>query len=81
MISFNEYIADGKIIDLESSLQYNNFHLSGAINIPFDTLMFNYKNYLNKNEKYYLYCSKGRKSKKAYEILKFYGYNVEQITK
>lgn len=72
---------DGEIIDLEDPVTYQEFHLPESINIPYDKLMFNYKNYLNKNNKYYLYCTKGRKSKKAYEILKYYGYNVEVISK
>ena len=77
---FMEY-NDGVIIDLEDVITYSNNHLPNCINIPYDKLMFNYKEYLDKNKKYYLYCSKGRKSKKATEILKFYGYNVDQIKK
>ena len=77
---FMEY-NDGVIIDLEDVITYSNNHLQNSINIPYDKLMFNYKEYLDKNKKYYLYCSKGRKSKKATEILKFYGYNVDQIKK
>ena len=77
---FMEY-NDGVIIDLEDVITYSNNHLPNSINIPYDMLMFNYKEYLDKNKKYYLYCSKGRKSKKATEILKFYGYNVDQIKK
>lgn len=77
---FMEY-NDGVIIDLEDVITYSNNHLPNSINIPYDKLLFNYKEYLDKNKKYYLYCSKGRKSKKATEILKFYGYNVDQIKK
>lgn len=77
---FMEY-NDGVIIDLEDVITYSNNHLPNSINIPYDKLMFNYKEYLDKSKKYYLYCSKGRKSKKATEILKFYGYNVDQIKK
>ena len=77
---FMEY-NDGVIIDLEDVITYSINHLPNSINIPYDKLMFNYKEYLDKNKKYYLYCSKGRKSKKATEILKFYGYNVDQIKK
>ena len=77
---FMEY-NDGVIIDLEDVITYSNNHLPNSINIPYDKLMFNYKEYLDKNKKYYLYCSKGRKSKKSTEILKFYGYNVDQIKK
>ncbi len=75
------YLKDGQIIDLEDGITYQESHLPNSINIPYDKLMFNYKEYLDKNKKYYLYCLKGRKSKKAQEILKYYGYDVEQITK
>ena len=81
IVSYSNYGNDGIIIDLENSVTYNNYHLPNAINIPYEKLMFNYKEYLNNNQKYYLYCTKGRKSKKACEILKYYGYNVSQITK
>lgn len=72
---------DGIIIDVEDPITYSEYHLPNSQNIPYDKLMFNHKTYLDKNKKYYLYCSKGRKSKRATEILKYYGYNVEQIIK
>ncbi len=78
-MTYQNYPHDGKIIDLEDILTFQEFHFPESINIPYDKLMFNHQQYLNKNEKYYLYCRKGRKSKKACEILKYYGYNVEQI--
>ncbi len=80
-MTYRNFPHDGTIIDLEDVVTYNMEHLPNSQNIPYDKLMFNYKEYLNKNQKYYLYCTKGRKSKKATEILKYYGYNVEQITK
>ena len=80
-MSYQNFPHDGEIIDLEDYLTYQEFHLPGSKNIPYDKLMLHYKEYLNKNVKYYLYCSKGRKSKKAVAILQFYGYNVAQITK
>ena len=81
IVSYNNYNFDGKIIDVQDEVSFNEEHLPGSINIPYDKLMFNYKKYLNKMEKYYIYCKKGRKSKKAVEILKYYGYDVKQITK
>ena len=50
---FMEY-NDGVIIDLEDVITYSNNHLPNSINIPYDKLMFNYKEYLDKNKKYYL---------------------------
>ena len=40
-----------KIIDIQSPYYYNINHISGAINIPYDELMNNYRKYLNKNER------------------------------
>ena len=80
-MTYRDFPNDGIIIDLEDIVTYQTYHLPNSQNIPYDQLMFNYKNYLSKDKKYYLYCLKGRKSKKATEILKYYGYNVEQITK
>lgn len=80
-IKYRDYKNDGQIIDLEESKVFNQKHLPGSINIPYETLMFHYKDYLDQNKKYYLYCSGGRKSKRAVLILQYYGYDVIQITK
>ena len=72
---FNKY----KIIDLQSKEDYNKFYLNGAVNIPYDELINNYRKYLNKNEKYKLYCKKGKLSKRAVAILSYLGYNVINV--
>ena len=41
-----------KIIDLQDPHSYNISHIRGAINIPYDELMNNYRNYLNKSDSY-----------------------------
>ena len=69
----------GILIDLDEREQYNKNHLSGAKNIPYDTLIMNYRELLDKNKAYYLYCEKGRRSRKAVSILELYGYNVTQV--
>lgn len=69
----------GTLIDLEDSITYNEGHLEGAINIPYEKLLINHKEYLNKTGRYYLYCKKGFKSRKAVSILEFYGYDVTQV--
>lgn len=69
----------GTLIDLEDSITYNEYHIDGAINIPYEKLLINYKEYLEKNKKYYLYCKKGFKSRKAVSILEYYGYDVTQV--
>ena len=71
----------GKInlIDLRSSLNYNNNHIEGAKNIQYNDIISEPGKYLNKYEKYYLYCQKGIKSYKACAYLSKYGYNVVNI--
>ncbi len=65
-----------KIIDIQDKYNYQIFHLNGAINIPYDELMNNYRNYLNKNETYYIYCKSGKLSKRVSTVLSYLGYNV-----
>lgn len=81
IIKYSDYKNDGQIIDLEDASVFNQKHLPGSTNIPYETLMFNYRDYLDKNRKYYLYCSGGKKSKRAVLILQYYGYNVVQLVK
>ena len=49
--------------------------------IPYEKLMNNYREVLNKKDKYYIYCNGGIRSKKAINILDFYGYDVTYVTK
>ena len=41
------------IIDIRSEQSYNNNHIPGAINIPFEKLIVNPEKYLNKDQKYF----------------------------
>ena len=70
-----------KIIDLQSKADYNVWHFPNAINIPYDNLINNYRNYLNKNDIYYIYCKSGKLSKRATTILNYLGYNVVMLEK
>ena len=79
-IFLKDYKEDmGIFIDLE----HNEKELvtPNEIKISYDKLILNYKDYLDKNKKYYIYCSGGVKSKKAVNILEFYGYNVTLVYK
>ena len=81
-INASEYSSSmGTLIDLENPVTYNESHLEGAINIPYEKLLVSHKDLLNKGKKYYLYCAKGFKSRKAVSILEFYGYDVTQVFK
>lgn len=70
-----------KIIDVSDTYTYKSNHINGSINIPYDELINNYRKYLNKNEKYYLYCKSGKLSKRATIILSSLGYQVFYMEK
>lgn len=79
-ISIKDYNPSlGKLIDIEPKEIYNQHHQDGAINIPYETLLYNRDKLLNKNETYYIYCQGGRKSKRAVNLLELYGFKVIQV--
>ncbi len=65
------------IIDVSDKYTYNENHIVGSINIPYDELINNYRKYLNKNKKYHLYCKSGKLSKRASIVLSSIGYDVD----
>ena len=69
------------IIDVSDKFTYNENHINGSINIPYDRLINNYRYYLNKNEAYYIYCKSGKLSKRAVAILSSIGYKVFYLEK
>lgn len=66
----------GTFIEINNT--YNNV-VKNSLHIPYDTLLVNYKELLDKNKKYYIYCKGGIKSKKAVNILNYYGYDVTLV--
>lgn len=70
----------GILIDIQNPQDYLIYHHPDSINIPYERLMLNYKEILDKNKTYYIVCSKGTKSRKAVSILEFYGYDVTQMS-
>ena len=67
------------IIDIRSEQSYNNNHINGAKNIPYEKLIINPSKYLNKQGKYYLFCQKGIISIKISRLLRSMGYNIINI--
>ena len=81
-IYYSEYNSKlGKLIDVESPLNYQMNPIKDSINIYADKLLMNYKSILKKDKKYYIICSKGNLSKRVVAMLEFYGYNVTQVLK
>ena len=81
-ISINELLSinNPKIIDIRSIQEYNNNHISGAINIPYNNLLINPEKYLNKKEEYYIYCKHGKTSNSLCHNLNALGYHTHSIT-
>ena len=67
------------LIDLRSNASFNNNHIDGAKNIEYNILIRDPNKFLNKMEKYYLYCQRGIKSYKACTYLDKMGFNVINI--
>ena len=68
------------LIDIRSIEKYNNGHIKGAVNIIGEQLILNPNRYLNKNNKYYIYCQKGIQSRRVCQILKNMGYDVINVS-
>lgn len=61
-------------------VNYNSSNVvNNSINIPYERLLINHKELLDKNKKYFIYCNGGIKSRKAVNILEFYGYDVTLV--
>lgn len=71
---------NANIIDIRSTQSYNNNHIDHAINVPLTKLLANPNKYLDKFQKYFIYCQKGTSSIRVCKILYNQGYKVVNIT-
>lgn len=80
-ISMDDFLKlrDVNIIDLRSNQSFNNNHIPGSINIPYQKLIVAPSNYLSFGKVYYLYCQKGYSSYKISNILNSMGYKTVSI--
>ena len=69
----NNYI----IVDVRTDSEYQESHVKGAINIPYDTIDENTE--LDKTKTIFVYCKSGVRSNKAYNTLKNLGYDVYDL--
>lgn len=77
--SLVQLIGNINIIDIRNSASYNNNHIPGAQNIEYSLLLNNPDKYLNKNDKYYFYCTRGITSHKLCSYLSKLGYDVVNV--
>ena len=68
------------LIDIRSIEKYNNKHIPNAKNIPMEQLLIRPEKYLDKNQRYYIYCQKGIQSRTLCQILVSSGYNVTNVS-
>lgn len=73
---FIENMRKGQLVDLRKKEEFEDGHINGARNIPFAMLTRN-PGKLRKDLPIYLYCEKGKVSKRAALVL--YGKGYEQI--
>lgn len=73
IISDNNYI----IVDVRTKEEYDESHIKGSINIPYDEI--DEKTNLDKNKTIIVYCRSGNRSSKAYNTLKTLGYDVYDL--
>ena len=64
---------------IEVNDTYNNV-VKNSIHIPYENLLVNYRELLDKNKSYFIYCKGGIKSKKVVNILSYYGYDVTLVS-
>lgn len=67
------------IIDIRDKEAYVKGHIYDAKNIVMNLLINMPERYLNKDDKYYIYCSSGYKSQKCCKLLNMIGYNVVNV--
>lgn len=66
------------VIDLRTIEEYEEMHVGGARNIPYDNLEM-YKKYLPKDKTYILYCDRGGTSLKVARELSREGYQAMTV--
>ena len=67
------------IIDIRDNNEYNIDHVLNSVNIPMKELLNKHFYYLDKNKKYYIYCTSGVRSRRTCELLNALGYNVINV--
>ncbi len=72
-------IPQANIIDIRENYKFNIGSIPTSVNIPATFLIMNADHYLNKNDKYYIYCDSGYQSKNICNKLINMGYKAINI--
>ena len=69
----------GILIDVQHPEDYKKNPTPNSKNMYADKLLLNYKTVLDKNQKYFIVCSKGTLSRRVVPMLEYLGYDVTQV--
>ncbi len=69
----------GILIDVQHPEDYKKNPTPNSKNMYADKLLLNYKTVLDKNQKYFIVCSKGTLSRRVVAMLEYLGYDVTQV--
>ena len=69
----------GILIDVQHPEEYKKNPTPNSKNMYADKLLLNYKTVLDKNQKYFIVCSKGTLSRRVVAMLEYLGYDVTQV--
>lgn len=68
------------IIDIRDSYLYKTKNIKGSKNVPYQYLLINPEDYLQKDETYYIICEYGIKSGMVSNILNKNGYKTHNVS-
>lgn len=80
--NFVSNISEYKIIDVRERKDYNKYHIPGAVNIEFETIMSmsDFTEFFSKKDKIVIYCENGGRSLYATAKLGKMGYEVYSLS-
>ena len=70
---------DFRIIDVRDPDEYDAYHIHHSLNIPSTLLIDKHNLFINKNQKYFIVCYNGTRSKATAIHLTNMGYNVTNV--
>ena len=68
-----------QLIDVREEFEFRTGSIKGAKNIPMNSLLSRPESYLKKDQKCYIMCQSGMRSKRVAKALKKQGYDVVDV--
>ncbi len=72
-------LGDVNVIDIREAAELSVGTVAGSKHVPMMGLIMNKDQFLNKNEKYYIYCAAGGRSYQTCSVLADAGYDVVNL--